>query len=112
MTPVLFDTTLVSRRSESWNDSDTAIIPQNRVRDERDARLNMQSIKNITDKTFAVPRYNWSSGTQYSAFDDNHIGYPLQPFYVMNSNQEVYVCLQQGKDAGWCDSELYHSTDR
>ena len=86
-------------RSEVWNDSDTAIIPQNRVRDERDARLNMQSIKNITDKTFAIPRYNWSSGTQYSAFDDNHVGYPLQPFYVMNSNQEVYICLQQGKDA-------------
>lgn len=86
-------------RSEVWNSTDAIVTPQNRVRDERDARLNMQSIKNITDKTFAVPRYNWSSGTQYSAFDDNHIGYPVQPYYVMNSNQEVYICVQQGKDA-------------
>ena len=86
-------------RSEVWNSTDTTVTPQNRVRDERNARLNMQSIKNITDKTFAVPRYNWSSGTQYSAFDDNHIGYPTQPYYVMNSNQEVYICVQQGKDA-------------
>jgi hypothetical protein len=86
-------------RSEQWSDEDNATIPQSRVRDERDARLNMQSMKNITDKTFAIPRINWASGTQYSAFDDNHIGFPDQPFYAMNSNQEVYVCLQQGKDA-------------
>jgi len=86
-------------RSEIWNSTDATVTPQNRERDERDARMNLQSIKNITDKSFAVPRYNWSSGTQYSAYDDNHVGYPLQPFYVMNSNQEIYVCLQQGKDA-------------
>jgi hypothetical protein len=86
-------------RSEQWDDQDNVATPQPRKRDERDARMNMQSVKNITDRSFVVPRSNWSSGTQYSPYDDNHIGYPLQPYYVMNSNQEIYVCLQQGRDA-------------
>ena len=85
-------------RSEDWNTTDTLVIPQNRGRDEIAARLQMQSIKSITDKSFVVPRYNWNSGSQYSAFDDNHIGYPVNSYYVMNNNQEVYICLQQGKD--------------
>ena len=96
-------------RSEIWNNTDATVTPQNRERDERDARMNLQSIKNITDKSFAVPRYNWSSGTQYSAYDDNHIGYPIQPFYVMNSNQEIYVCLQQAVSSVFTGSRLYIS---
>jgi hypothetical protein len=86
-------------RSEDWNSEDTVVTPLANGRDEIKARLQLQSIKSITDKTFAIPRYNWSSGTLYSQFDDIHVGYPTNPYYVMNSNQEVYICLQQGKDA-------------
>ena len=86
-------------RSEQWNQTDTVTVPTVSERTERDARLNMQSMKNITDKSFVVPRSNWSLGAQYSAYDDNTEGYPAQAFYVMNSNQEVYICLQQGRDA-------------
>lgn len=84
-------------RSEDWNDSDVAPVPENSLKDARLARLALQSVKNITDQTFVVPRYNWTSGAIYSAFDDEQQGYPINAYYVMNSNQQVYICLQQGK---------------
>jgi len=84
-------------RSEDWNDSDVAPTPRNSLREARSTRLAIQSVKNITDTTFVVPRYNWTSGAIYSAYDDDQQGYPTNPFYVMNNNQQVYVCLQQGK---------------
>jgi hypothetical protein len=86
-------------RSEQWDASDNPVTPQPRVRDERDARMNMQSMKNITDRSFVVPRSNWTSGAIYNHYDDDTIGYPLNQFYVMNSNQEIYICVQQGRDA-------------
>jgi len=84
-------------KSEDWNDSDIAIDPRNSIRDERNSRQGLQSIKNITDLSFVIPRYNWISGAVYSAYDDNYVGYPTNAFYVMNDNQQVYMCLQQGK---------------
>ena len=56
-------------KSEDWNDSDLAPNPLNSLREQRLARLGIQSIKNITDQTFVVPRYNWTSGAIYSALD-------------------------------------------
>ena len=84
-------------RSEDWNDSDIAPTPENSLRDARIARLAIQSVKNITDQTFVIPRYNWTSGAIYSAYDDDQQGYPTNAYYVMNSNQQIYICLQQGK---------------
>jgi hypothetical protein len=84
-------------KSEDWNDSDIAVTPRNSIRDERNARLGLQSIKNITDLSFVIPRYNWISGAVYSGYDDNYVGYPTNAFYVMNDNQQIYMCLQQGR---------------
>ena len=84
-------------RSEDWNDSDLAPTPENSLRDARLARLAIQSVKNITDQTFVIPRYNWTSGAVYSAYDDDQQGYPTNAYYVMNSNQQIYMCLQQGR---------------
>jgi len=86
-------------RSEDWNDSDVAPQAYNTGREERNFRLGMQSIKNITDIRMVVPRYNWSSGAIYSQYDDAAVGYPLQPYYVINDNNQVYMCLQQAKNA-------------
>lgn len=85
-------------RISDWNDSDVAPQPLNSTRDARNARLSVQSLKNITDLTFAVPRVNWVSGTIYEAYDDGREGYPTtgRNFYAMNSNQEIYICLQKG----------------
>lgn len=86
-------------RSEDWNDSDVVPLntPINSIREDRNFRLGLQSVKNITDVSFVIPRVNWSSGTVYSAYNDNQSGYPTQSYYAMNDNQQVYVCLQQGR---------------
>lgn len=85
-------------RSEDWNDSDTPLVPFNTDRDVRNARLATQSVKLVTDASFVVPRSPWVSGLIYYAYDDNVTGYPENaPFYTMNTNQEIYVCLEQGK---------------
>jgi hypothetical protein len=86
-------------RSEDWNDSDIAPTPLNTAREERDFRLGMQSAKKIVDLSFVVPRYNWSSGSIYSAYDDAQVGYPTQTYYVMNDNNQVYLCIQQGRNS-------------
>jgi len=86
-------------RSEDWNDSDVAPTVVNTAREERNFRLGIQSAKNIIDLSFVVPRYNWSSGAIYSAYDDAQVGYPAQTYYVMNDNNQVYMCIQQAKNA-------------
>jgi hypothetical protein len=86
-------------RSEDWNDSDVAPAPLNSAREERNFRLGLQSAKKIIDFSFVVPRYNWSSGAIYSAYDDAQVGYPTQTYYVMNDNNQIYVCIQQGRNA-------------
>ena len=86
-------------RSETWNDQDEPPVPINSTRDIRNAMLSLQSVKTIADKSFVVPRYNWSSGTTYSAWNDNVAGYPAQPFYVYTDENHVYVCLEQGRNA-------------
>jgi hypothetical protein len=84
-------------RSQDWNDSDVAPTPYNTVREQRNLRLDLQSVKNITDISFCIPRENWISGAIYSSYNDNQTGYPTNSYYVMNNNQQVYICLQQGK---------------
>lgn len=86
-------------RSEDWNDSDIAPTVFNTAREERNFRLGAQSAKNIIDLSFVVPRYNWSSGAIYSAYDDAQVGYPAQTYYVINDNNQVYMCIQQSKNA-------------
>lgn len=86
-------------RSEDWNDSDIAPTAINTQREERNFRLSAQSGKAIVDLSFVVPRYNWSSGAIYSAYDDAQVGYPAQTYYVMNDNNQVYMCIQQSRNA-------------
>jgi len=86
-------------RSQDWNDSDIAPSAINSLRETRNFRLSVQSAKNIIDLSFVVPRYNWSSGAIYSAYDDTSSGYPAQTYYVMNDNNQVYICIQQSKNA-------------
>tara|TARA_R110002096_G_scaffold69149_7_gene166412 strand:- start:15390 stop:16763 length:1374 start_codon:yes stop_codon:yes gene_type:complete len=83
-------------RSEDWDAEDVAAVPVTSPRDVRNARLGMQAVKNITDMTFCVTRSNWSLGATYSAYDDDFAGYPANSYYVMNTSQQVYLCLRQG----------------
>ena len=84
-------------RSEDWNDSDVATVPTNDALSVRRARHSMQSMKLIQDLSYVIPRRTWVANLIYTAFDDNDVGFPENPFYVINSNNEVYIVLEQGK---------------
>jgi hypothetical protein len=86
-------------RSQEWPNNDTPFDPSNCIACERDFRLNIQSIKVAEDVSYVIPRYNWTSGTIYSAWDDAQAGYPTNSYYVLNDENGVYICLQQGKNA-------------
>lgn len=85
-------------RSEDWDSSDTPPIPANTLRDIRNARLGLQSIKSAEDVSFVVPRANWASGTIYNAWNDGQAGYPTPSYYVLTADNSVYLCIQQGRN--------------
>lgn len=84
-------------RSDDWNDSDVATVPTNDALSAKRARHSMQSLKLIEDMTYVIPRRAWVANLIYSPYDDNDVGFPDNPFYAINSNNEVYICLEQGK---------------
>ena len=86
-------------RSQQWDSSDTPTTAMNTLREQRNLRLSLQSVKKAEDVSFVVPRYNWISGSIYSPYDNNQVGYPTNPYYVLTDTNSVYVCLQQGRDA-------------
>jgi len=55
-------------KSEDWNDSDAAPTPVNTEREERNFRLGMQSVKQVANYSFVIPRVNWTSGTTFAAY--------------------------------------------
>lgn len=85
--------------SIDWDSSDTPPTPVNSLREERNLRLQLQSIKSAEDVSYVVPRNNWTAGTIYSGFDDNTVGHPTTPYFVITDNNSVYICLKQGRDA-------------
>lgn len=85
-------------RSEEWDSTDTTPTPIASVRQERNLRESLQSIIQTIDCSYVVPRNNWSSGTTYSAYDDNNATYPSNAYYVVTDDNNVYICLRQGKN--------------
>jgi len=85
-------------RSEQWDSSDTVPTPTNTPTTTEAFRNSLQSVKKVEASSLVVPRNNWSSGAIYSQYDDQQGGYPTRPYYVMNENRQVYVCLETGRD--------------
>lgn len=84
-------------RSNDWTDDNNPPTPNIDYEDEISARLDMQSMKEITDIVHCVPRYNWVNGNTYVAYDDNDATQGSKQFYVINSsNFNVYICLRAG----------------
>ena len=84
-------------RSEDWNASDVATVPTNNTREARLARGSLQSLKLIQDASYVLPRRSWVANLIYDAYDDADVGFPENPFYAINSNNEIYIVLEQGK---------------
>lgn len=87
-------------RSEPWDSSETVPTPTNSPRTLRNLRAGLQSVKSASDVSYVIPRYNWSSGSIYQAYDDNLTSIPdTNPYAVMTEDNQVYIVLQQGKSA-------------
>ena len=83
-------------KSDAFNEEDTVITPTDSILEETEFRRNLQSIKKVEGATFVVKRYNWSSGSLYSGWDDA-VGSDTQyPYYVLNDAKELYICLETG----------------
>ena len=85
--------------SIDWDSSDTAPTPLNTQREERNLRLQLQSIKSGEDVSFVIPRNNWTAGAIYSGWDDNTATHPTTPYFVITDDNAVYMCIKQGRDA-------------
>ena len=85
-------------RSQDWDSADAAPTPEPTEREIRNFRLSVQSAKQVTDWSFVVPRFNWTTGTTYYGYDDNTSSQPLNTFYVLTDDNSVYICLRQGKN--------------
>ena len=85
-------------RSEQWDSNETVPTPLNNPETISDLRDGMQAIKKMTGSSLVVPRNNWSNGRIYSQYDDRVSGYPTNPYYVKNENNQVYVCLEAGRN--------------
>ena len=104
-------------RTENLGTDSTPITPADSVQQEYDTFDDLLAVKRITssDVSFASPRINWTSGTVYDYYRHdygNRItgGTSIQSansgatnlydanFYVMNSNFQVYKCLDNNNN--------------
>ena len=104
-------------RTENLGTDSTPITPVDSVQQEYDTFDDLLAVKRITssDVSFAAPRINWTSGTVYDYYRHdygNRItgGTSIQSansgatnlydanFYVMNSNFQVYKCLDNNNN--------------
>jgi len=83
-------------KSDVFNETDSVIDPVDCLREEREFRNNLQSIKKVEGSTMVAKRVNWSYGSVYAGWDDgvkSDIDENWTPFYVLTDPKEVYVCL-------------------
>ena len=86
-------------RSEPWTLDTSPDVPyDNTFSYHTDVWQRMTAMKEITDTdiTYAVPRYQWISGTTYTEYDDRDSALATKPFYVISDNNNVYICLKSG----------------
>ena len=86
-------------KADAYDSSDAVITPIRTLEEEREARNNVQSVKKVTGQSFVIPRSNWTAGGIYSSWRDDYVGIPTNSYYVLTEDNEVYICLQQGKNA-------------
>lgn len=88
--------------SQIWQtgaNTDVTVTPSNTERDRRLFRYNLQSVKAVEAFSFVVPLTDWTTNTVYPAFNDNIVGQPTPAYYVRTSDNNVYVCIRQGKNS-------------
>jgi hypothetical protein len=85
-------------RSEDWDSADAVPLPLNSTREVRNLQHSLQSMIAVGASTYTVPRANWSQGTIYSGYDDAVVGHPSNAYFVLNDNNQVFMCIRPGRD--------------
>lgn len=95
-------------KSDSWSSSltspsDTSVpTPNDGIVDENDFRSNLIALKRVEAGNVIniAPRYTWTSGTTYVAWDDSPTDGNIydEQFYVINDSK-VYKCIIAGSGA-------------
>lgn len=87
-------------RSDPWPNNDSADIALDNVKIQNEFRNSLQAIHRILAANLVVPRYEWKKNKYYQQYDDvkDIYDYGNEPFYVINNNNAVYICLRQAKD--------------
>jgi hypothetical protein len=86
-------------RGEEWDTETAPDAPyDNTYSYHTDIWQRMHALKEITDTdiTYAVPRYQWISGTTYVEYDDRDADLGSKSYYVISDNNNVYLCLKSG----------------
>jgi len=84
-------------KNDEWNSTETVPTPTDTPKTIRQAQNALQSVKAVGSTSFVIPRHNWSSGSEYSGYDDNYTTIPSNTYYVLTEDNHVYICLQQSK---------------
>tara|TARA_R110000868_G_scaffold411764_1_gene709284 strand:- start:3931 stop:5346 length:1416 start_codon:yes stop_codon:yes gene_type:complete len=89
-------------RAQQWQPAsnlDTVPDPVNTEREERLFRYNLQSVKAVEAFSYVVPLTDWVANAQYAQYNDNVSGQPAVSYYIRNEDNNVYVCIRNGKNA-------------
>ena len=86
-------------KNDEWNSTETVPTPIDTPKTIKEAQNALQSVKAVAATSFVIPRHDWSSGSEYSGYDDNYVTIPTNTYYVLTEDNNVYICLQQSKSA-------------
>lgn len=88
-------------RTEPWTVESEPPMPYDNVKDYISTWKNMISLKrvNYTDLTLAIRKIEWVANTVYAMYDDSDPLLNEEDYYVINSNNKVYKCLDNANGA-------------
>ena len=104
-------------KTSSWSDDNAPDTPRDTTQENAFESWNsMIAAKKVlsSDVSHVIPRYNWTSGTIYTEFDD--LNYQLHsnttnPMIVMTSDFNVYKCLDNANNATSTSQPISVSTE-
>ena len=94
-------------KSDPWSDSVTdltdseAPTPLDTQKEIAETYVNMMAAKKTVASgiSHVVPRYNWTSGNAYTAWNDRDDDIYTKQFYVITDENQIYKCLKAGPGA-------------
>jgi len=94
-------------KSDVWSDSTSSTVdeapatPADNLEDLGEMRKNLIAMKRVTgsDLSNVVPRYTWTSGNSYYAWDSADAEIFDKAFYIVTSEFKVYKCIIAGGGA-------------